>query len=176
MVSADERRHLEGASIRGLGHGKTLAMSSEPPILIRVARRFDAAPEQVFDAWLEPRLARRFLFATPAGQMLRADIDARVGGGFDVTERRNGQDAEHIGTYLEIDRPRRLVFDFHTDRTSPEPSRVSIDFVPHGDGCELTLTHEVDPRWAAFRERTQAGWSMILESLDKVLGAQADRR
>ena len=39
-------------------------MSAAKPIVIHVTRRFDAAPERVFDAWLDPETARKFLFAT----------------------------------------------------------------------------------------------------------------
>ena len=68
--------------------------------------------------------ARKFLFATSTGQMVRAEIDPRVGGAFNFTDRRDGVDAEHVGEYLEIDRPRRLVFTFHTERGSTDLSRV----------------------------------------------------
>lgn len=140
-------------------------MKAEHPITIRVTRRFDAPPERVFDAWLDPDRARTFLFATSTGQMVRAEIDARVGGAFNFTDRRDGADVEHIGKYLEIDRPRRLVFTFHTERGSTDLSRVSVDIVPLATGCELTLTHEMDPKWAEYKDRTQAGWTMILDSL-----------
>ena len=70
---------------------------------------------------------------------------------------------EHIGEYLEIDRPRRLVFTFHTERGSTDVSRVTIDIVALPSGCELTLTHEMDAKWAEYKDRTQAGWTTILE-------------
>ena len=47
---------------------------------IQVTRRFDASAERVFDAWLDTKRASKFLFATPTGVMVRAEIDARVGG------------------------------------------------------------------------------------------------
>jgi len=139
------------------------------PIVVRVTRRFEASPERVFDAWLDPARARRFLFATSTGQMVRAEVDARVGGRFNFTDQREGVDVEHIGEYLAIDRPRRLVFTFHTERNSTDLSRVSVEIAPLATGCELTLTHEIDPQWAAFKDRTQAGWTMILGNLATVL-------
>jgi uncharacterized protein YndB with AHSA1/START domain len=143
--------------------------AAEQPVVVRVGRRFEASPERVFDAWLDPGRARRFLFATSTGQMVRAEIDARVGGSFNFTDRRDNVDVEHIGTYLEIDRPRRLVFTFHTERGSRDLSRVTIEIAPQGEGCELTLTHEMDPKWGEYKERTLAGWSKIVEGLATVL-------
>ena len=139
------------------------------PVLVRVTRRFTASAERVFDAFLDPEKAGRFLFATPTGQMVRAETDPRVGGAYLFTERRDGEDAEHFGEYLVIERPRRLVFSFATDRAEA-PDRVSIDIVPLETGCELTLTHEMKPEWAEWAGRATQGWTGILEGLASVLG------
>ncbi len=109
-------------------------------VTLRVTRRFAASPERVFDAWLDPDTAAKWLFATPAGRMVRVAIDARVGGKFVFVDRRNGEDIEHAGEYLEIDRPRRLVFTFVVAKFSSHSTRVSIDIEPMATGCELTLT------------------------------------
>jgi Activator of Hsp90 ATPase homolog 1-like protein len=63
------------------------------------------------------------------------------------------------------------VFTFHTERGSTDLSRVTIEITPQGTGCELTLTHEMDPKWAAYKDRTQAGWTMILANFAAVLGS-----
>ena len=137
-------------------------MSNESNVL-QVRRRFDASAERVFDAWLDTKRAAKFLFATPTGAMVRAEIDARVGGRFCFVDRRDGVDVEHVGKYLEIDRPRRLVFEFGVPQFSAEFTRVSIDIVAIGTGCELTLTHEgVLPDYV---DRTRQGWSGILDGL-----------
>ena len=82
-------------------------MAPVKPPSLQVVRRFDAAAERVFDAWLDPNTAGKWLFATATGQMIRVEIDPRVGGSFNFT-RREGDDIEHVGEYLVIDRPRRL--------------------------------------------------------------------
>jgi uncharacterized protein YndB with AHSA1/START domain len=135
---------------------------------VRVIHRFPQSPERVFDAWLDPEKARKFLFATPTGEMVRAEIDARVGGKFTFVDRRNGEDVEHVGEYLEIDRPRRLVFSFAVPRFSAERTRVTVEIAASDSGCELTLTHEgVLPDYAT---RTEGGWRMILDGLAVTLG------
>jgi uncharacterized protein YndB with AHSA1/START domain len=99
--------------------------------------------------------------------MVRAEIDARVGGRFAFVDRRNGEDIEHTGEYLEIDRPRRLVFTFAAPKYSALYTKVSIDIVPLGPGCQLTLTHEgVLPE---YRERSKMGWARILDTLAQAI-------
>ena len=136
---------------------------------VRVTRRYAASPERVFDAWLDPKVAAKFLFATPTGQMIRAETDPRVGGAFVFVDRRPDMgDVEHVGTYLEIDRPRRLVFEFAVPKYERQKTRVAIDIEPDGDGARLTLTHEgVFEEWVT---RTEHGWGMILDALGKALG------
>lgn len=59
-------------------------MTAENPGTIIITRRFDFSIERVFDAWLDPAKASKFLFTTPTGKMVRVEIDARVGGSFNT--------------------------------------------------------------------------------------------
>ena len=145
-------------------------MSSKNPVIVRVSRRFDATPERVFDAWFEPVTAGRWLFATPGGQMQRVAIDARVGGGFVIIEQRPGGLAEHFGRYLEIDRPRRLVFLFSVEESAKSGDRVTVEIVSAGNGCDLTITHEMAAEYAEYAARTETGWNTVLGSLARHLG------
>ena len=138
-------------------------MSTDPRGSVRLSRHFPVSAERVFDAWLDPAIARRWLFATPAGEMVRAESDGRVGGAFAFVERRDGEDVAHTGTYVEIDRPHRLVFDFVVTGFEHDPTRVAIDIVPDGDGCTLTLTHHRVPD--DFADRTRHGWTTMLDGL-----------
>lgn len=135
---------------------------------VQVVRHFDAPAERVFDAWLDPNTAGKWLFAHESRPMIRVEIDPRVGGSFNITRRDDDGDAEHIGEYLEIERPRRLVFTFSVPKYAKAITRVTIDIKSLESGCQLTLTHEdVLPEWASGSE---AGWTMILDSLARTLG------
>jgi uncharacterized protein YndB with AHSA1/START domain len=136
------------------------------PGSVTVERRIAAPPEAVFDAWLDPRGAGQWLFATDGGVMERVEIDARVGGGFTIVERRGEQLAEHFGEYVEIERPRLLAFDFWTN-FSAERTRVTVTIAPDGAGALLTLRHE--GVWADYEDRTRHGWSTILDNLPRTL-------
>jgi uncharacterized protein YndB with AHSA1/START domain len=138
-----------------------------PPVTVQVSRHYNAPPEKVFDAWTNPEVARKFFFATPGGEMVRAETDPRPGGKFVFTDRREDQDIEHSGEYLTVERPRRLVFRFRVPKFTKEFTTVAIDIKPNGEGCDVTLTHA--GVWADYEDRTKSGWTMILNNLAKAL-------
>lgn len=146
-------------------------MNDTANVEVRVVRRFTVPAERVFDAWLTPRLLGQWMFgpAVREEKILRLDIDPRVGGQFSMLVERNGQPIDHVGTYLEIDRPRRLAFTWGIRGESDgDASRVRIDIAPAEAGCELTLVHSLPPRWAEYAQRTQHGWSTMLDALQRL--------
>ena len=143
-------------------------MSTDSTPVVQVTRRFPFPADRVFDAWLDPALAAKWLFATPTGEMVRAEVDPRVGGQWTFVDRRNGEDVLHTGEYLEIDRPKRLVFTFGVPKYSPDFVRVTVEIETQAKGCVLTLMQEAIKReWA---NRTQDGWTNMLDCLSANLG------
>jgi uncharacterized protein YndB with AHSA1/START domain len=145
-------------------------MKPTAPFKVQVSHHFAASAERVFDAWVDPARAGQWLFATPTGEMVRVEMDARVGGTWVVTERRDGEDVEHRGEYLEIDRPRRLVFTLRVPKYSQERDRIIVEITPLLNGCDLTLTHEMSPDFAEYANRTEEGWAGALRGLEATLG------
>ncbi|MBX3443418.1 MAG: SRPBCC domain-containing protein [Planctomyces sp.] len=88
------------------------------------------------------------------------------GGRFVITDRRDGDDVEHSGEYLEIDRPRRLQSIFGVPAYSSDISIVTIDIIPLECDCELILTTELKREWA---DRTKEGWGKTLRTLEEML-------
>jgi uncharacterized protein YndB with AHSA1/START domain len=84
-------------------------------------------------------------------------------------DRRDGEDFEHFGKFLALTRPSRLVFEFQVPKAGPLLTRVSIDIVALGQGCELTLLHEGVPPEVA--ERSAAGWKHILQALEPLVAS-----
>lgn len=132
-------------------------------VIVRVAHRFDAPAERVYEAFLDPGRAGKFLFATATGQIVRCEIDARVGGTFTIVDRRAGEDVVHTGTYLALERPRLIVFTLTVEKFSSESSTVTIELAPLRQGCELTLTHEMKAKAGPHHDRAEEGWRAILD-------------
>lgn len=147
-------------------------MNSENKVTVRVTHRFNASAERVFDAWLNPEMLGQWMFGPNIREkeVLHLTVDARVGGSFSFLVRRQGEEIDHIGEYLEISRPHRLVFTWGIRQHTTDFSRVTIEIAPLEAGSELTLTHELHPDWADYASRTEAGWTKMLEALGKALG------
>jgi uncharacterized protein YndB with AHSA1/START domain len=147
-------------------------MNVEPLINVRVTRRFEVSAERVFDAWLSPEMLGQWMFGPGVREeeIVRLAVDAQVGGSFSFIVRRHGEEIDHIGEYLEISRPHRLVFTWGIRQETTDFSRVIVEIVPLETGSELTLTHELHPDWADYASRTETGWNKMLGTLATALG------
>ena len=73
-----------------------------------VTRKFDAPAELIFQAHATPELIKRW-WGFDTSEWLVCEIDFRVGGTWRNVLRDSGMEVGFHGTYLEIDRPHRLV-------------------------------------------------------------------
>ncbi|MFN8493753.1 MAG: SRPBCC domain-containing protein [Caldilineaceae bacterium] len=169
LVLAGAKALLEHNTRLNLVGDRFPADVSAPPSA-RVTRRFNASPERVFDAWLDPSKINGFLFGPNLRdeEVVRIAVDPRVGGRFSFVVRRQGQEIDHVGEYLEINRPCRLAFTWGTAQDGSS-SRVMIEIVPLKQGCELTLTHELEPAWADFVDRAKESWAKMVDALGQAL-------
>ena len=133
------------------------------PIQAIVTHSFNANPEVVFDAWVTSKHVRNW-FGPGLGEVVGVAIDARDGGAFSFMQRRGLDDVEHHGKYLEFIRPERLVFTW-TVKGTTDASQVTVDITPTATGCQVLLTHELQPHWANYRERMAASWQKMLTAM-----------
>jgi uncharacterized protein YndB with AHSA1/START domain len=137
--------------------------------VVRIERIIPAAPETVFDAWLDPSSVARWM--SPVGRA-EAEIEPWVGGRLRITMIGPDVRIEHRGEYLELVRGRRLVFTWQSPYTGPQPSLVTVELEPVAAGTALTLTHARLP--ADRRASHEGGWVSLLERLSAELAGRPE--
>ena len=142
------------------------------PVHATVTGLFSVPPERIFDAFLDTRMVGRFMFGPGIRneEIVSLQNEPRVGGSFSYIVRRQEKIFEHTGEYIEIDRPRKLVFTWAVKQDHPgSQSRIVIDIAPIIDGCELTLTHEMPRGQEGFVEKGKEAWGKMIDKLTEIL-------
>ena len=149
-------------------------MTVAEPVSVTVSRRFEAPAERVFDAWLDAEAAKRWLFTMPDTRPVHAEIDPCVGGRFTFVDQRADATVTHRGTFLEINRPRRLRLRFWVTDRPDAVDILDVRIKPDGDGCVLILTHTLHPDWAAYQAFTLEAWRAGFDLLANLLASARD--
>ncbi len=132
--------------------------------ILQIRRRVKAGADEIFDLWTKPDLMARWVSPFPGAVDCKASCDLRPGGGFSLVMSSAEASREVSGTYVQIDRPHRLVFTWIGPLTNDVDTLVTVELNPLGDETELVLTHERLPTQAIWQGHTR-GWGTILDHL-----------
>ena len=122
-------------------------------IEINLERVIPASVDDVFNAWLDPK----------------------VGGLFYVLVLSDERRIAHYGRFTQIDRPGRIQHTFVSPNTRGLESVVTVTFKKKGEGTLMVLRHEGLPDDDGGRGH-EDGWSFFLGRLEEHLaGARAQR-
>lgn len=148
-----------------------------------IERALKASPEQVFHAWANPEVKRRWFPEGPGWEVTEYEADFRVGGRETSDFRQsNGPLYRNDTVYLDIVPSQRIVFAYTmaSDGERISASLASVEIRPDGEASKLTFTEQ-----AAFLdgrdkpEYREAGWGSLLDALDaslsSALSLQIDR-
>jgi uncharacterized protein YndB with AHSA1/START domain len=138
------------------------------PTTVHVTRRLLASPRRAFDAFVDPSVVEAW-FGPGLGRIVGIELAPRIGGTFSVIQRRGGKDVEVRGTYLQLERPHRLVLTWAVPAESLDESTVTIQIEPTGTGSAITLTHELAPSWLRIAGDVEVGWIQMLDAIAEVL-------
>ena len=148
------------------------------PLAVRLERVIAASPDEVYRAWLDPDLLRRWL--APGGITVeRAEIEARVGGRYRIWHAASGVE---VGGFeceiVELVANERIAFRWGfvgPERTAGPvyDSLLTITLrAVSGGATALTLVHErLDDLAAAMphvADKVRIGWELVLEKLENV--------
>lgn len=142
-------------------------MMAENDGILRIERKFAAAPERVFAAWTNPEELANWW--GPEGMTTpQCKMDVRTGGAWQTTMRNDKGDEYTVsGVYRTIDPPRHLVFTWawHNDGVRDgHETEISVQLEPVDGGTHLVLIQQT------FAERDQrdnhhGGWMSSLNDL-----------
>ncbi|MFC3209786.1 SRPBCC family protein [Planomicrobium okeanokoites] len=156
-------------------------MKKTATIVLTMARRINANSTDVFKAWTKPELMKKWLFTTEATNVV-AKNDLRVGGKWEIVDRREGEEYRATGEYLEIDAPHRLGFTFEMPQFNDLQDQVIVWVSPVGQACEMTFKQEIvvphEESWGPediqqamkeYSEQSEEGWDKMFEGLKQLV-------
>ena len=132
---------------------------------MRIERSFAATAAQVFDAWTNPEVMRRWFRPAPGWSTPEAEVDLRVGGKVRVVMRGpDGREVEAGGEYTLIDRPHRLSMTWTFDDDPGGEQLIELTFSESGGSTTVLMVNSgisSDER----RDAQDRGWNRCLDEL-----------
>jgi uncharacterized protein YndB with AHSA1/START domain len=141
---------------------------------VAIVRTFDAPPEQVWEAWVDPAQVAQWWgpgdFETPIDSVV---IELRPGGRYDLlmVETRSGESSPVRQEIVEVSVPELLVL-----RHEPmpqyglhDPIVTRVEFHAHDGGTRLELTG--GPYTPEMGPHAEQGWAEQLDKLVRLLSA-----
>ena len=144
-------------------------------IALELEHRYAAPREQVFDAWINPAVLKRWWAAAPTWSTPLAEVDAREGGAYRLSMRTDEGDVHTVqGEFTEVSPPERLAYTWSWDEgpeaamAGSERSLVVVEFLEDGEGTLVKLRHS---GFASdqIRELHMQGWQAVLASLERAV-------
>ena len=140
---------------------------------IRIIRDFDAPPDRVFEAWVDPELIVQWL--GPKSSEIRIDKwDARTGGSYRYASVQDGEEvAAFYGSFHEVRPGERLVQTFTWEGMPDGVSLETMTFEDLGDGrtrtVGLSVVDSFEGRDAIIASGMDVGVNEGYEKLDALL-------
>jgi uncharacterized protein YndB with AHSA1/START domain len=145
---------------------------TEAPARAAVVRRLlPAAPDIVYDEWLDPGALADWMCPRPA-RCLNIESEPRLGGRLRIDIEDGGTEFWVSGEYLVLDRPGRLSFSWSCS-TWPDPglkSVVNVLLEPReNEQTLMTIEHTLLP--PGLVDQHERGWTAIAQQLADELAA-----
>jgi uncharacterized protein YndB with AHSA1/START domain len=138
--------------------------------LVQLSCQFDATAEMIFEAWIDPSVMRQWLFVGPGSEIVKVETNPREGGVFSILEHNDGEEIDHFGEYVRVDRPTLLVFTLEVPKHFPGVTEVRVGLTPTASGCEMQFEQK-----GVAREVTEESWRVMFRTLRSVIDASTGR-
>jgi uncharacterized protein YndB with AHSA1/START domain len=150
------------------------AIEADPNLpTIRITRDFDAPPDRVFRAWVDPELVVQWL--GPKSSVIRIEQwNARTGGNYRYASVQDGEEiAAFYGSFHEVRPNERLVQTFTWEGMPDGVALETLTFEELGDGrtrtIGLSLVENLEARDGIMASGMEVGVYEGYEKLDALL-------
>jgi uncharacterized protein YndB with AHSA1/START domain len=133
---------------------------------LTVSRLIPAAPDEVYDVWLDPKCPGGLWFGVE-----RVILDVKVDGLFYHSVKHEGRFWAHYGRFVALERGRRVEHTWMSEATKGLETMVRVSFEAASGGTQVTLRHDglLDDEMGRGH---QAGWKWYLEILGEKFAKQ----
>jgi uncharacterized protein YndB with AHSA1/START domain len=130
-----------------------------------------AAVEKVWKAWTEPAFIMKWFGSDPDGEVLKATLDVRQGGSFDVTFK-DSDGTEHTcsGRYDVVQAFSKLSFTWQWKNEPGVQSFINLLLSPMGELTRMQFEH-MNLAGGSKHDYTK-GWQSTFLKLERLLGSQ----
>lgn len=140
-------------------------MSVNPVVVTKLIK---ASKQELFEAFTNPQIMSKW-FYPDEDMSVEVSNTFHVGGGYVLKmHNKNGEVYTHIGEYMEISPPDKLVFSWNSDFV--ENTVVSVTFSEKDGATEVKVSHDLLPN-DEMRENHQGGWNGCLDRLKSTMSA-----
>ena len=149
----------------------TYKMEQPKSDTITIETEFKASVKDVWHAWTNPGSILNWFGSDPNGKGVKAELDVRPGGSFEITFQDSDQ-TEHIcyGVYKEIQEFSRLHFSWTWKSEPGIESLVTVRLIPTFRGTRMLFEHA--NVGTGSRHNYLAGWRSTFEKLERMLARQ----
>jgi len=143
-------------------------MEFTPSDTITIEVLINASTEQVWNAWTNPLIVLKWFGSDPNGKGLKAELDVRPGGRFEITFE-NADRTQHtcFGVYTEVQRFNKLSFTWTWKSEPGVESFVTVLLAPVNNMTKVTFEHANVGTLSSHDYL--AGWKRTFERLEQTL-------
>jgi uncharacterized protein YndB with AHSA1/START domain len=130
---------------------------------------FNSPIEKIWEAWTNPVVIMTWFGSDPKGKVLKAELDVRPGGQFEITFQ-DSDLTEHTcsGIYEEVQALRKLSFSWQWKNEPGVKSFISLLLIPKGKSTRMQFEHK--NLSTGSKHDYAKGWQSTFSKLKKVLG------
>ena len=138
-------------------------MSDNPVVVSKV---INASREELFEAFTNPTIMSKWFYPE---EDMSVEVSNRfhVGGGYVLKmHSKDGDIYTHVGEYMEIAPPEKLVFTWNSDFV--QNTVVTVTFSEIDSGTEVTISHDLLPA-GEMTGNHRKGWGGCLNRLGNTM-------